>query len=290
MRESTNTALSIATLAVCCVSSSGCHGPEGDPYPVEGRSLLVSVYDLETGIHPGEITIDLWTHEPWLTREEFETSELPSWSENFRLVRWPDATPVEGTWTFDWERPSAEMQFVPAVPFEEGWYAVQIRPDQLSIPRGFNLGYRTTTRDGWATVRFHVGSFPLLLVSGGVSHPEGGRGGGGHLGFVTSEPVFAGASVRPTDIVTITVGGERLACTSIPEGVEAGARVGLVSFECPGPEERAALAIDVVDLDWTSESGSVIRPCGTHGGARWDASTGDYLEWDCDLETLIRTP
>lgn len=280
-----------AMALVACMGVWGCGEGDSRPFVTEAEtSLEVSVHDLETGIRPEVITIDLRTYSPWLTREEFEAGELPSWNENFRLVRWPDTTPVEGTWVFTPEPTSGEMAFAPERELEDGWYAVQIRPDRLSVRRGFNLGYQAATRDGWATARFHVGSFPLLLLSGGVSHPEDGRSGGGSLRFVASEPVFAGTDFRAADIVSITVGGERLTCSTVPEGAAAGERVRPLSFTCPDPGPRAALTIDVGALDWRSESGLQVRACGRSGTAHWEAFTGDYLDWaDCDLEALLRS-
>ena len=279
MRHSTCLAVTLAASSPVFASCSNTDAPA--PYTDAEISLIVNTYDLQTGIHPDAITIELRSYSPWETREEFEAAELPSWNENFRVVRWPDATPVEGRWTFAADTHRGQMQFVPTRAFEDGWYAVQLRPDRLSVPRGFYNQVGPAVRDGWATARFHVGSFPLLLLSGGV---------GGDLTLAASEPVFAGNALRSTDIVAISVDGRPLACSSVPEGLEAGGRVGALGFNCPDPGPRASLTIEVRPLDWRTESGSTVRPCGTRGTGTWEAFTGEYIYGDraCDLEALLR--
>lgn len=260
--------------------ASGCPRPEERPlFTEEELSLLVvDLGDLQTGVHPETITIDLRSFRPWLTHEEFEASELASWRENFRVVHWPDATPVQGTWSFDWERPSGEMQFVPARPFDDGWYALQIRPDRFAVPRGFYFGYGQVTRDGWSTARFHVGSFPLLLASGGISEPEGEQIGGIRADFVTTERVFARSALELREIITVTVDGRPLECNAVLTfAFTEGQRVDGPYFHCGYPGPPGVVRIELAPLDWTTSEGEPVHVCSVV-----EEPTGPWLEPDCD--------
>lgn len=271
--------------AVVCLS---CSGPDDPPLFSEAEtSLDVSFWDLTTDIHPEAITIRLLTYRPWWTQEEFVANELPSWNENFRVVHWPSTTPVEGTWTFTPDTHTGEMQFVPEREFQTGWYALQVRPERLSVPRGFSVYDRPSlvTRDGWVTARFHVGSFPLVGIVGGVSHAEDDRHiGGGDFTLGAGENVLVRSPQRVRDLVTITVDGRALDCSVLPEVVPSGIVSFGLGFTCPDPGP-GTVRVELARLDWTSEDGTPLQYCGTpgtNGSTTWETSTDGRFVHDCD--------
>ena len=278
-----NTPKTLHVAAVAWAMCLGCSGPEVPPFSEVETSLEVSVRDFWTGIHPEAITIRLLSYRPWWTPEEFVANELPSWNENFRVVRWPSTTAVEGTWTFTPDTNSGEMQFVPERVFQNGWYALQVRPDRLSVRRGFSVYDRPAlvTREGWVTARFHVGSFPVVGINGGVAHTEEeGRIGGGDFSIGATEDVFAPSPQRVRDLVTITVEGRPLECTVVPEMVPSGGRLSL-GFTCPDPGP-GTVRVELSQLDWTTEDGTPVQYTGVDGSRIWETSTDGHFVNDFD--------
>jgi hypothetical protein len=275
---------------ICAPAWSGVSACSHDIQPLwteAETSLVVSVRDLATGVRPDDITIDLRSYSPWLTREQFEERELPTWNESFRVVHWPDRTPLAGEWTFIAEVSSAQMRFVPERAFEEGWYALQVRLDALPVRRGYSLGFHAVDRDGWSTVRFHVGSFPMLGLAGGVSHAADGIGGGGDIQIGVSEPTFASSRQDMRSLFAISVDGEAQDCTMVPEAVEAGEPNQIIGVHCPDPGHPGILQVVPSRLEWQTAEGVAVQLCLPAERESWETQTGIAFEDVCD-NTLVR--
>ncbi len=205
------------------VFSWACSQPTSPP--AEDTTVQMVPGDLVTNQAPDvSIVIELTNILPWQSLEEFVREELPAWTASSRVVRWPSREPIEGRWVFSNAYPLT-LRFEPAAPLPRGWFALQVRFSDLPVRRGtapgaaFESGQAPQLLDdGWVTARFHVGSLPIVQLTGRVDPPtEGFAGSGGSFTLLTTEPIVLDRDLSLEGLLTVTLDGEVVDCPALSD-------------------------------------------------------------------------
>lgn len=282
--------LPLGWLAVSIGALTGC--PDAAPIPPDRNySVILSVADLTTN-HPPTVPLEILITDLEVTVDEFMGGELPSWMEAARVVSWPQRTVVAGYWSFTSPEGGGLLRFVPTQPLEEGWYAMQVNFSMISVPRGIfgdmvpdvaqrGVGAHTWD-DGWTTSRFHVGSFPLVWVSGGIDAPGDGLLGGGSLRLHTTESLVLEEEIHPADLLTVLVANRPVSCiVRTPASLGAGDLFEGFLYECESIPSDGELAVSLAVPRWHASSGATVRFCAPGAVPRW-TSLGDLSRANCE--------
>ena len=252
-------------LLAVCATALACSQPMRDP---DVDETVRMPEDMRTNL-PSDtpLRIEIPTLRPWLGADEFVRNELPSWHESIRVVRWPSREPMEGRWVFSSAIP-VSFTFEPSAPLPRGWYAMQVNFGTISVPRESGPGVHIRNGaagqvviDGWNTARFHVGSFPVLTLVGGVDVPRNGLDGGGGFRLEFSEQVTFEGDILPADPLRVTVNGLPIRCES-------------PGWTCETPPTEGTVRVELTPLTGASLP---LRYTGEGGRPVWVAQTGEWF-------------
>lgn len=240
--------------------------------------------DMSTGLTAEAIAFEDWARVE-VTAFGFapvSDEELPRWEEGLRLVTWPDAAMVPGSWVFTrGTGGSSTLRFQPASgTFALGWYAVQVDFDAVGADRGPANGSLPVV-DGWVTSRFHVGSLPLVRLSGTLTSMPSAEGNN-VLEFQASEIVPVTRPVRFAEVLQVNVNGAPHGCTAVDETsdtfgpsplFEEPRPLSFASVQCPPVPEGASIE---VRLDGLTDV--LLRDHRGDSPPRWTFVAGDVVD------------
>ena len=222
---------------------------------------------------------------PWRSVDEFMGGELPSWHESARVVSWPSREPVPGVWEFTGD--GLVLTFAAEEPLAEGWYALQVNFQTISVPRGLQGDSDSVPQVGpdairyvdgdWVTSRFHVGPAPFVQLIGGISLPDDRHLGGGYFVLGGTPDVHLPAAVSSDGLLDVRVNGTPVHC--VPDRRdELTPDYAWADWRCDSPIEAGRVEVRLTrPLAWQSESGRSVRYATENGRAEWSMQTGQSL-------------
>lgn len=294
---------SVLLLGAVLVFGCDQHAPDPGTGGVH-YTVYIPMRDLETNWR-GEIAVET-SMEPWFAWEEFVEGELASWDGNLRLVRWPSEEVVPGSWVFSVDATTNRgvFAFEPETPLspDQGWYALQIRFEEIGVRRGyfgpqlfddrFPGGIGHQYHDGWSTTRFFQASYPLLRVSGGAYLADGVVPASSGALVTMAEPGVVTADVDLTSSIRVEIAEARVRCSFDPATLRTGETFSGIRITCDGPTSAGSFVVDLDTLPLVSSEGLAIHYCGIGGTPRWEGSVGarNLPEGACDDAALLDIP